>query len=147
MKLDTAMKTAVGADSSGEPLLRVILEFRPRDGRVVLYPEIAARVALKVLPGEYERGILFWGTGIGMCISANKAGVHAGLTDDIYSAELARESNNTAITRVIGPELPNCIADTWLRCEFRPSSHCVRNGAALDALDERFVRKQAPRVA
>lgn len=91
------------------------------------------------------------GTGIGICISANKAGIRAALTDDTYSAELARESNNTQITamgaRVIGPELANCIADTWLRCEFRPSGHWARNGAAIDALDDRFARKQASRVA
>lgn len=127
MKLDPAMKIALGEDSAGAPLLRVILQHLQSgpdvdasdltgapDGRAEPYPQIAARVALKALSGECERGILFCGTGIGMCISADKApGIRAALTHDTYSAERARKSNNAQIiamgARVIGPELAKYI--------------------------------------
>ena len=77
------------------------------------------------MDGDYERGILICGTGIGVCISANKVpGIRAALTHDTYSAERAAKSNNAQIitmgARVIGPELAKAIVDTWLASEFDP---------------------------
>ena len=76
--------------------------------------------------GENERAILFCGTGIGVCISANKVpGIRAALTHDTYSAERAAKSNNAQIitmgARVIGPELAKAIVDAWLASEFDPA--------------------------
>jgi D-erythrulose 4-phosphate isomerase len=112
------MKVVLGADSVGKPLLDVIaahLARRP-DLNVTdlsepgLYADVAAKVAHALLAGEHERGILFCGTGIGVCISANKvAGIRAALTHETYSAERAAKSNNAQIitmgARVIGSEL------------------------------------------
>ena len=112
------MKIALGADSVGKSLLDVIaahLAQRP-DLTVAdlsgpgFYADIAAKVGKAVLAGEYDRAILFCGTGIGMSISANKVpGIRAALTHDAYSAERAAKSNNAQIitmgARVIGPEL------------------------------------------
>jgi ribose 5-phosphate isomerase B len=104
------------------------------------YADIAAKVGQALLAGEYERGILFCGTGIGMSISANKTpGIRAALTHDAYSAERAAKSNNAQIitmgARVIGPELAKVIVDVWLASVFDPEGPSAANVAAVDRLD------------
>jgi RpiB/LacA/LacB family sugar-phosphate isomerase len=144
------MKIALGADSVGKSLLDVIaahLAKRP-DLTVTdlsepgFYADIAAKVGQALLAGEYERGILFCGTGIGMSISANKTpGVRAALTHDAYSAERAAKSNDAQIitmgSRVIGPELAKVVVDTWLRSVFDPAGPSAANVAAIEQLDAR----------
>jgi ribose 5-phosphate isomerase B len=93
------------------------------EGRPVLYPDVAIKVAQAVAHGEADRGILMCGTGIGMSISANKVpGIRAAVCHDCYSAERARKSNNAQImcmgARVIGIELAKQLADIWLTCDF-----------------------------
>jgi ribose 5-phosphate isomerase B len=136
------MKIALGADSVGKSLLDVIaahLAKRP-DLTVTdlsepgFYADIAAKVGQALLAGEYERGILFCGTGIGMSISANKTpGVRAALTHDAYSAERAAKSNDAQI--VIGPELAKTIVDVWLASKFDPNGPSAGNVAAVNRLD------------
>lgn len=142
------MKIVLGADSAGKPLLDVIaahLNNQPQHEVVDLskdgfYADIAAGAAQAILDGRFERGLLFCGTGIGVCISANKvAGIRAALTHDAYSAERAAKSNNAQIitmgARVIGPELAKHIVDTWLACEFDPAGPSAANVEAINRLD------------
>jgi ribose 5-phosphate isomerase B len=142
------MKIALGADSAGKPLLDVIAAHLARRPDLTVadlsepgfYADIAAKVAKAVLAGEYDRAILFCGTGIGVCISANKVpGIRAALTHDAYSAERAAKSNNAQIitmgARVVGPELAKSIADVWLRAVFDPAGPSAANVAAVDRLD------------
>ncbi|OQM76379.1 RpiB/LacA/LacB family sugar-phosphate isomerase [Manganibacter manganicus] len=142
------MKIAIGADSAGKPLLDVIaahLASKPEHQVTDLsqsgyYADLSARVGHDVLEGKHERAILFCGTGIGVCISANKVpGIRAALTHDTYSAERAAKSNNAQIitmgARVIGPELAKAIVDTWLASEFDPKGSSAKNVEAIDKLD------------
>lgn len=145
------MKIALGADGVGKSLLDVIaahLAKRP-DLTVAdlsepgFYAEVAEKVGKAVLAGEYDRGILVCGTGIGMSISANKTpGVRAALTHDAYSAERAAKSNNAQIitmgSRVIGPELAKTIVDVWLASAFDPKGPSAANVEAIDRLDARM---------
>jgi len=144
------MKIAVGADSVGKPLLDVIAaHLAQRPGVTVadlsepgFYADIAAKVGKAVLAGEYERAVLFCGTGIGVCMSANKVpGIRAALTHDAYSAERAAKSNNAQIitmgSRVIGPELAKYVVDVWLGADFDPAGPSAANVAAIDRLDSR----------
>ena len=87
------MKIAIGADSAGKPLLDVIAAHLAgkRDVEVSdlsqsgYYADISKVVAESVLDGRNDRAILFCGTGIGVCISANKVpGIRAALTHDTY---------------------------------------------------------------
>lgn len=142
------MKIALGADSAGKPLLDVIaahLASRP-DLEVTdlsqssFYADIAAKVGQDVLDNKHDRAILFCGTGIGVCISANKVpGIRAALTHDTYSAERAAKSNNAQIitmgARVIGPELAKAVVDTWLASEFDPKGPSASNVEAINRLD------------
>jgi D-erythrulose 4-phosphate isomerase len=144
------MKIALGADSVGKTLLDVImahLSQRP-DVTVVdlsgphFYADVAERVGKAVIAGEYDRGILFCGTGIGVSISANKVpGIRAALTHDAYSAERAAKSNNAHIitmgSRVIGPESAKVVVDAWLRSAFDPAGPSAANVAAIDQLEAR----------
>jgi RpiB/LacA/LacB family sugar-phosphate isomerase len=144
------MKIVLGADSAGKPLLDVVaahLATKP-DLEVTdlsqsgFYADMAAGVGGSIIAGDYERGILFCGTGIGVCICANKVpGIRAALTHDTYSAERAAKSNDAQIitmgARVIGPELAKAIVDTWLASEFDPNGPSAGNVQAINRLDER----------
>lgn len=88
-----------------------------------MYPEIGYHLAKKIQSKEFDRGILFCGTGLGMAMVANKVeGVFAGTCHDAYSAERLKKSNNAQIitmgARVVGPELAKTIIDAWLASEF-----------------------------
>ena len=62
------------------------------------YPDIGSQVAEAVANGEFDRGILICGTGIGMSITANKVpGIRAALCKDMYCALMAREHNDANI--------------------------------------------------
>ena len=87
------------------------------------YPEIGYNLALKIKAGEYDRGILICGTGLGMAMIANKVeGVYAGVCHDVFSAERLVKSNNAQVltmgARVIGSELAKMIVDVWMNSEF-----------------------------
>jgi len=112
------------------------------------YADISDGVASAIADGEYERGILCCGTGIGVCISANKVpGIRAALTHDTYSAERAAKSNNAQIitmgARVIGPELAKAIVDSWLASQFDPKGASADNVKAIDRLDEKYAKTGA----
>jgi len=130
------MKLAIGCDEAAYQLKAAlirhlkdkykdieILDFGADEGAVVLYPDVAYRVADAVAKGDFERGILVCGTGIGMAICANKVpGIRAAVCHDPFSAERARKSNDAQIMcmgeRVIGVELAKYLVDIWLKCDF-----------------------------
>ena len=148
------MKVAIGGDSVGEELAKVLAAHLndkhevfevSRNGSELdpNYASLSDRVGCDLLAGKYDRAILVCGTGIGVCISANKVpGIRAALTHDTYSAERAALSNNAQIitmgSRVIGPELAKSIAATFLRETFDPHSRSAGNVAAIDALDAKY---------
>lgn len=95
------------------------------------YPDYALPVAEKVAKGEFDRGILICGTGIGMSIAANKVkGIRAALVHDTFSARATREHNDSNILtmgeRVIGPGLAREIASVWLTGEYQGGRHARR---------------------
>jgi len=95
------------------------------------YPDYAFPVAEKVAKGEFDRGILICGTGIGMSIAANKVkGIRCALCHDVFSAKATREHNDSNILamgeRVIGPGLAREIAKVWLTTPFTGGRHAKR---------------------
>ena len=129
------MKIAIGCDEAAYQLKVALIEllknkedielkdFGANAGEVILYPDVAKAVAEAVAAGEFERGILVCGTGIGMAITANKVpGIRAAVCHDPFSAERSRKSNNAQIMcmgeRVIGVELAKYLLDVWLKCDF-----------------------------
>ena len=142
------MRIAVAGDGAGKPLVDMIeAHLKATSKHAVtnlskegLYADIAAGAAKEIIAGKFDRAILCCGTGIGVCIAANKIpGVRAALTHDTYSAERAAKSNNAQIitmgARVIGPELAKAIVDTWLASSFDPKGPSAENVEALNRLD------------
>ena len=148
------MKLAIAGDSAGEGLAKILAEHlkathevseisRTEAGPDAFYANLSDRVANEVLQGKYDRAILVCGTGIGVCISANKVpGIRAALTHDTYSAERAALSNNAQIitmgARVIGSELAKAIAEAFLAQTFDPQGRSATNVDAINALDKKY---------
>jgi len=153
------MKLAIAGDHAGQPLVSVLFDHltgikgltvtdlsSPKGGLGEYYANLADRVANAVLADKYQRAILVCGTGIGMCICANKVpGIYAALTHDTYSATRAALSNNARIitmgARVIGPELAKSIVDAWLPLGFDTDGASGDNIVAVDALDAKYRKR------
>ena len=150
------MKIAIGGDSAGAPLVTLLAEHLGARDDIELtdmsdggadgepYAGLADRVGSAVMAGAAERAILVCGTGIGVCISANKVrGIRAALVHDTYSAERAALSNDAQVitmgARVIGPELAKAIVDAWLAQSFDPHGRSRGNVAAMNALDAKYA--------
>ena len=128
------MNIALGCDEAGFDLKQIISaklkelghsteDYGCYDKNPVLYPDIGRKVAEAIAAGKHERGILICGTGIGMCITANKIpGVSAAVCHDSFSAVRSRCSNNAQImcigARVIGNELAKQLLEIWLSNDF-----------------------------
>lgn len=130
------MKIVIDCDDAAIELKNIVTEHLRKSGAEVtdldylgshegaFYPEIGYNLALTIQRGEFERGILICGTGLGMAMIANKVeGVYAGVCHDVFSAERLRKSNDAQVitmgARVIGPELAKTILDAWLKSEFQ----------------------------
>ncbi|MCF8069040.1 MAG: ribose 5-phosphate isomerase B [Desulfobacterales bacterium] len=98
------------------------------DETSVDYPDYAAKVAGSVAKGEFERGILICGTGLGMSMAANRySKVRAALCSDIFTAKMSRQHNNANVLvmggRMIGDILALEIVKTWLETPFEGGRH------------------------
>lgn len=148
------MKVAIAGDSAGEGLAKLLADYlkdrydiseisRTAEGPDAFYANLSERVAGEVRAGSYDRAILVCGTGIGVCIAANKVpGIRAALAHDTYSAERAALSNNAQIitmgARVVGTELAKAIADAFLKETFDINGRSAGNVAAIDAVDAKY---------
>ncbi len=133
------MRIAAGADHAGWPLKEGLVRFLMDRGwdvedfgtfgdESVDYPDYAEKVARAVADGQVDRGLLLCGTGLGMCISANKvAGVRAVTVHDVISARLAREHNDANVitmgARLITPEVAREVLAAWLDTQFCGGRH------------------------
>jgi ribose 5-phosphate isomerase B len=136
------MKVAIASDHGGLNIRKELLalmdemgieyvDFGPSTSDSVDYPDFAFPVAEGVAKGEFDKGILVCGTGIGMSIAANKVpGIRCALVHDTFSAKATREHNDTNILamgeRVIGPGLARDIAKIWLSTNFEGGRHEAR---------------------
>jgi D-erythrulose 4-phosphate isomerase len=150
------MKIAIAGDSAGESLAKILAEYlsskyevsevsRTESGPDSYYANLADRVASEVIAGKYERAILVCGTGIGVCLAANKVpGIRAAQCHDTYSAGKAATSNNAQIitmgARVIGAELAKAIADAFLTSKFDPNGASAENVKAITAVNAKYSK-------
>lgn len=151
------MNIAVAGDSAGEGLAHIITEHlkaknltandvsKSSENPEPFYANLSDRVANSVISGEYDRAILVCGTGIGVCLSANKVpGIRAAQCHDTYSAERAALSNNAQIitlgARVVGPELAKAIVDSFLANTFDENGRSAGNVNAINELDVKYKK-------
>ncbi len=137
------MRIAIGSDHAGYDLKTKIIEYfgtlpyeiidcgTENSTDSVDYPNYALAVAKKVAENDCQYGILICGTGIGMCISANKVhGIRAALVWNTETAVLSREHNNANIICLGGRTLSDKDAikflQAWLDTEFSGGRHARR---------------------
>ena len=101
------------------------------DTQAVDYPDIAAAVAQEISTGQAERGILICGTGLGMCIAANKfPGVRAAPVTDELTAEMSRRHNDLNVLCLSGDMLSEKMIDhlveIWIATAFEGGRHARR---------------------
>jgi ribose 5-phosphate isomerase B len=142
------MKIAVGSDHAGFELKRGLAEFLSRRGADVQdlgtfsaesvdYPDFAEQVARAVRDGRADRGILVCGSGIGVCITANKvSGVRAALASDPVAARLSREHNDANVLCLPGRFMQEPAAEEvvkiWLETPFAGGRHEQRIAKIAD---------------
>lgn len=135
-------RLAIGSDHAGFELKLKIVEYLQGKGYECVdlgthsqdscsYVEFGLAVGKAVGSGEFEKGILICGTGVGISIAANKVnGVRAVVCSEPLSARLSRQHNNSNIlafgARIVGIEMAKMIVDEWLAAEFEGGRHETR---------------------
>ena len=95
------------------------------------YPVYAKAVSEAVAKGDFEKGILVCGTGIGMSMAANKVkGIRAAVCTDPKSTEFTRRHNDANIlclgARIIDEETAENLVKIFLTTEFEGGKHLKR---------------------
>ena len=133
------MKVAVASDHRGyeakEQIKAIItqlghetVDFGTTDSNPVDYPDLAFDAASAISNKEADRAILICGTGIGMCIAANKVkGVRAALCYDELNAQISRHHNDANVLCIsgdlIGATVLRKMVETWLTTDFVGGRH------------------------
>ncbi len=136
------MRIAVGSDHRGVEMRLKIIDLLARLGQEAIdvgtnetgavdYPDIAGDVAGRVSRGEVDRGILICGSGLGMCIAANKfPGVRAAPCHDDLTAEMSRRHNDLNVLclsgDILGERLVDRLVSIWLKTDFEGGRHARR---------------------
>jgi ribose 5-phosphate isomerase B len=139
------VKLVISSDHAGFPLKEEVRAYLAKAGHEVVdlgayevdplddYPDFAERVGLAIKRGDAPRGILICGSGVGVCVAANKIpGIRAGMCHDTYSSHQGVEHDDMNVivlgARIIGAEL---------------AFECVNAfvGAKFIATGERFQRR------
>jgi ribose 5-phosphate isomerase B len=136
------MKIAIASDHRGFAIKGKILTLIAEMGHEAVdlgtdspesvdYPDFAAKVARLISEKVADRGILICGTGMGMCITANKfPGVRACTCHDDLTAEMSRRHNDANVlclsADLLGDRLVNRMVELWLKTEFEAGRHARR---------------------
>ena len=128
------MKIVFGCDPNATDFKLQLMEYVKGLGHEVtdfgsddpIYANVAFKCAKAVAAGEFDRGVLLCGTGIGVSIAANKVkGAYAACIHDVYQAQRAELSNHANIvtmgSQVIGIELAKCLLKEYLSCIYDPN--------------------------
>lgn len=145
------MRVAVSADHRGTSMLSHIelmlqqmgcevVELGACSSKMSDYPDMAYPVARAVADGAADRGILVCGSGIGMCIAANKVkGVRAALVHDEIGAEMSRRHNDANVlclaADLMGIRIIERVVQVWLNTAFEGGRH-ARRVAKINAIEE-----------
>jgi ribose 5-phosphate isomerase B len=127
------MKIAIGCDENALDLKNALIDVLKAKGSAykdfgvftkdpVDYPDVAKSLVIELQKGNFDRGILVCGTGIGMAVCANKfKGIRAAVCHDLYSAQRAILSNDCQVlcmgSLIIGKSLAQEILKVWLDIE------------------------------
>jgi ribose 5-phosphate isomerase B len=150
------MQIAIGSDHRGfeakrrlvstlEGLSHSVIDQGTASSDSCDYPDFAYAVSKQVSTGAAARGILICGTGLGMCIAANKVrGVRAASCQDLITAEMSRRHNDANVlclsADLLGEELMVQMVRTWLDTPFEAGRHARR----VDKITQIEAREYGP---
>jgi len=145
------MRIAVATDHAGFTLKQTVLatvrslgheaiDLGTHDTSSVDFPDYAARVGRAIQKGEAERGILLCGSGVGVCIAANKLrGIRASTCHDTYSAHQGVEHDGMNVlclgARIIGEALAAELIGAFLGATFQEEDRFMRRVHKIDLLE------------
>jgi ribose 5-phosphate isomerase B len=129
------MKLVISADHAGFPLKEEVRAYLTKAGHELVdlgaydgdhpddYPDYAEKVGDAIRQGVARRGILICGSGVGVCVAANKIpGIRAGMCHDTYSAHQGVEHDDMNVivlgARIIGPLLAYEVVDAFIAANF-----------------------------
>lgn len=150
------MKIAIASDHAGFPLKEEVRDYVRKLGHEVEdlgayntepsdYPDFALLVGKALIAGTVERGILICGSGVGVCVAANKMpGVRAGMCHDTYSAHQGVEHDQMNVlvlgARIIGSALAYECVDAYLKANFIASEpRFVRRLNKVKAIEKTYM--------
>ncbi len=150
------MRIAVASDHGGLPIKNAVLEAVRAAGHEVLdlgafsqersdYPDFAEKAGRAILNGEADKAIAICGSGIGVCIAANKMkGIYAGLCHDVYSAHQSVEHDNVNVLclggQVIGPQLAKEIVTSFLKASLLKDQRYQQRIDKYKAIENEFFK-------
>ena len=143
------MKIAAGSDHAGYAVKQAVVRRLRSQGHEVAdvgtdsaetsvdYPTFAHRVAALVATGEAERGLLVCGTGLGVCMAANRhRGVRAAVCNTPHLAEMSRRHNDANVLCLAGRLLSEdeawAVTEVWMMTPFEAGRHSRR----VELIDE-----------
>ncbi len=142
------MKIAIGSDHAGYALKQELIGYLKKHGLEYRdygtdseascdYPDFAFPVARAVAAGEFERGILICGSGVGVTITANRVkGIRAVNVNNLYTARQSREHGDANVLCLAGKRLPVKkalrILEVWLKTPFSGDERHLRRIRKLD---------------
>jgi RpiB/LacA/LacB family sugar-phosphate isomerase len=148
------MRIAVASDHAGVDRKHEVVAALRADGfevddlgtdstAPVDYPDYAERLALAVVEGRADRGVLLCGSGVGASVAANKVpGIRAAVCHDVYSAHQGVEHDNMNIlvlgARVIAGELAKDLARIFVAARFTREERHLRRLAKVEAIESRY---------
>lgn len=153
------MKIAIASDHAGKELKIPIVDYLSLTSHSVLdygvaldaegsvdYPDFADIVASEVSNGRADRGILICGTGIGMCIAANKfPGIRAAVVFDEFTARMSRAHNDANVlcfgSRTINHKRAIDFLKIWLATDFEDGRHRARLSKILE-IENRIIQRE-----
>jgi ribose 5-phosphate isomerase B len=145
------LNIALSCDHRGQHLYHWLSEVIRRTGHAMVevptcsgphcdYPDMAWAVGQAVTDGRADRGVLLCGSGLGMCIAANKVqGVRAALVHDDITAESSRRQIDANVlclsADMLGQKLIERIIGIWMATDFEGGRHArrVQKIAAIEA--------------
>ena len=150
------MKIVMGSDHAGFELKNELKELVESLGHEVQdvgalaydaqddYPDFAEKLAIELMEGRADRGILLCGSGIGASIAANKfPGIHAANCEDYYSAHQGVEHDKMNVLvmggRIIGGAVASDMVRAYLGAEFSGDPRHVRRTGKVKAIEDRYM--------
>jgi ribose 5-phosphate isomerase B len=154
------MKIAIASDHAGFPLKEEVRDYVAKLGHDIQdlgayntepsdYSDFALLVGKALISGEVERGILICGSGVGVCVAANKMpGVRAGMCHDTYSSHQGVEHDEMNVlvlgARIIGSALAFECVDAYLKAKFIASEpRFVRRLNKVKAIEKTYMPSAA----